>query len=437
MRRWLGNTLGRIVPFFVPKDRLIASLQLQRFLQLSEREASMVIKKIFQHVATNLFISINTKELINSVEVVWESESGVTKEEILSITTPILALTGHVGNWDLLGAYCASLGLPVSTIGRKARSPILQPILSTLRSRNGITTIWREDPKSPKQIIQALKNRIVLAALIDQDTTVRSDFIPFFSLPVKTPSGLFELSKKCGAFIVSAFLIELSDRRYLLSIERIPKTLTEVEALTLYHQHLEKVIRKSPHQWAWFHKRWRSSPDGITLGTKAYIKKLTVELEKRTMQNAISLFLSCSLIFSSLSGCLFSSQEPILAKAEQLRSEQNFEQAISLYQEHIEKRLRFHDREDWENPYFYELIIGDIYLEQGKLSEAHKAYISAKSHNVDHELFLDRIRQLASKYEERKDFQVALELLKPYANEDPILINSQLDRISKALVDKK
>lgn len=432
VRRLLGRMLGILIPHFVPKETLITKLQLQRFLEVSQADANNLVTKIFQHTSTNFFLALNTKPLLDTMHVSWESQTNVTEAMLRNLETPILALTGHLGNWDLLGAYCNSVGLPVSTIGRKARAAFLQPLLAALRSRNGVTTIWREDSNSPRQILQALRHRGVLAALIDQDTTVRSDFVPFFNVPVKTPSGLFALATKSKAFVVSAFLVEINAHEYRLYIEHIPEHLSEKEALTCYHQHLEAVIRKHPEQWAWFHKRWRSSPDGTTLGTKAYVAKLLNELSRHSVAVSLCMIL---LIASSvgLAGCMLQRQEPLLTRADQLRHDKQFDQAIALYQEHIDKRLRFHEREDWENPYFYELLIGDTYLEQDKLSDAKAAYIAAYDHDVDRTLFLDRIRLLAAKYEEKKEFQTALDLLKPYANDDPLLINAQLDRIAKAL----
>jgi KDO2-lipid IV(A) lauroyltransferase len=432
IRRLLGRMLGVLVPLFVPKETLITKLQLQRYLGLTEAAASNLVTKIFQHTCTNLFIALNTKPLITQMRVSWESQTNVTEAMLRNIESPILALTGHLGNWDLLGAYCNSVGLPVSTIGRKARAAFLQPLLAAIRSRNGVTTIWREDSNSPRQILQALRHRGVLAALIDQDTTVRSDFVPFFNVPVKTPSGLFALATKSKAFVVSAFLVEINANEYRLYIEHIPEHLSEKEALAQYHQHLESVIRKHPEQWAWFHKRWRSSPDGTTLGTKAYVAKLLDELARCSVTISLCWAL-CIASSLSLTGCMFQGQEPLLTRADQLRQDKQYDQAIALYQEHIDKRLRIHQREDWENPYFYELLIGDTYLEQDKLSDAKAAYRAAYDHEVDRTLFLDRIRLLAAKYEEKNEFQTALDLLKPYANEDPLLINAQLDRIAKAL----
>ena len=182
-----------------------------------------------------------------------------------------LALTAHIGNWDLLGAYFANQGLSVSTIGRPARSRILQPILEKLRRRNGIDTIWRDT--NPKKIISLFKGKKILAALIDQDTPVRSVFSPFFGVPAKTPAGLIDLALRFSTAIYAVFLVRESRYWYRIYIERAEHLQSGRPDLAWYHKELESVIHHHPEQWAWFHKRWRSSQAEGTLWNHCIFKE--------------------------------------------------------------------------------------------------------------------------------------------------------------------
>ena len=51
-----------------------------------------------------------------------------------------------------------------------------------------------------------------------------------------------------------------------------------------------------------------------------------------------------------------------LRQAENAIERGEYEQAIALYQEHLQRRLARQDRPKWENPFFYKLLIGDAYL---------------------------------------------------------------------------
>ena len=61
---------------------------------------------------------------------------------------------------------------------------------------------------------------------------------------------------------------------------------------------------------------------------------------------------------------------------------------------------------------------GDIYLEKNDLTQAENTYREALAQHVDESLFLDRMLQLAEKYEESGDFKKALELLIPLQEKD-------------------
>jgi len=52
-------------------------------------------------------------------------------------------LTGHIGNWDLLGVYLSAAGYPVSVAGRPLCDPRLDRLLVETRRRSGLRNIAR------------------------------------------------------------------------------------------------------------------------------------------------------------------------------------------------------------------------------------------------------------------------------------------------------
>jgi KDO2-lipid IV(A) lauroyltransferase len=162
-------------------------------------------------------------------------------------------------------------GIPLTTIGREARNPAGQHILAKMRQGYGIETIWRSDRRAVKRLMECMKERRVVAALIDQDTRVDSLYVPFFGSPAKTPSSLISLGKRARARFVSAFLFRVGFMRYEVFTEEFPDDLSEDELLAMYNARLEALIRRFPGQWVWFHKRWRSRPDGTVLSTRQYL----------------------------------------------------------------------------------------------------------------------------------------------------------------------
>jgi lauroyl/myristoyl acyltransferase len=63
--------------------------------------------------------------------------------------------------------------------------------------------------------------------------------------------------------------------RYEVFTEEFPDDLSEDEILAMYNARLEALVRRFPGQWVWFHKRWRSRPDGTVLSTRQYLASMS------------------------------------------------------------------------------------------------------------------------------------------------------------------
>lgn len=121
-------------------------------------------------------------------------------------------------------------------------------------------------------------------------------------------------------------------------------------------------------------------------------------------------------------------------RAQELREQGKFKQAIGEYQKHIEKRLSDESRPADENPYFYYLLIGDTYREMDDFAEAKLAYETAQTHRVDEELVKDRFRLLGKYWEDKHEYEKAIEILMVYRELDPEMFNADIDRIHKRMI---
>lgn len=279
LRSALGWSLGYLVGLFPLRERSIAKLQLQVFLP--EANADRLTPRVFANAGRTLFESLRLSPILRVRASRITCEAWPTITSWLSSDRPIVALTAHTGNWDLLAGYMIAQGIPLTTIGKEARNPTAQKVLSSIRDGYGIETIWRSDRSGVKRLLQCLKERRTIAALIDQDTRVESAMIPFFGTPAKTPSSLVALGRKANARFVSAFMFRTGFMRYTVFVEELPSSLDDAALLAEYHRHLEQLVRRYPDQWVWFHKRWRTQLDGRTLSTREYLAELRKRLAEK------------------------------------------------------------------------------------------------------------------------------------------------------------
>jgi tetratricopeptide (TPR) repeat protein len=136
-----------------------------------------------------------------------------------------------------------------------------------------------------------------------------------------------------------------------------------------------------------------------------------------------------------LSGCtaLFGSPISHAEKADSLRLDGHYIEAIAEYRLHITSRLK--KRGVTENPYFYFLLIGDCYLALDQLEEAEKSFLEAQALKIDNALIADRMRQIAAWHEKHDDLEMALNVLEKYRTLDPLLFDLEIDRIHKTFVE--
>jgi len=140
-----------------------------------------------------------------------------------------------------------------------------------------------------------------------------------------------------------------------------------------------------------------------------------------------------------LSGCNFfffwwTPQISNAKQAGQLRAEGKHDEAVAAYRKHISARLKDSRREPDENPYFYEILIGDTFLEKGDADAALESYLSAKQHEVESPLVGDRIRRIARFYRDKGEYRRGLDLLHQYREMDDFGFDSDIDELAKLLM---
>lgn len=130
------------------------------------------------------------------------------------------------------------------------------------------------------------------------------------------------------------------------------------------------------------------------------------------------------------------SPDQCLKLADQSLKEGNYELAIQTYNTHMQERLAVQNRPQSENPYFYEVLIGDAYLNWGKPDLALESYEKAGDKAVDRKIVADRIRLLAAWYRKHGELKQAIAVLDKYRMLDPLIMDSVLDDTAKELTNK-
>ncbi len=190
----------------------------------------------------------------------------------------VIVVSAHMGNWELL-AWWGALHYPepLAVVGKRIRNPGLNRLVTEFRRQGGMEVIDRDDP--PRRMLRHLAAPGILGILPDQDVDVLAgEFLEFFGRPAYTSTGPAALSLASGAPMVPGFLLRKEEGffvRFMPPIFPSRENPRKEEILRLtraWSRAVEETIRAFPEQWAWFHRRWASTPETVARKRKRYIE---------------------------------------------------------------------------------------------------------------------------------------------------------------------
>ncbi len=282
----LGSWIGQRIGAYRTRETKIAQVQLQiAFPEGDPRELSdapqdvarshlALIEDMYGHFGESIAELLIIDHYFNKKHSLAERQADtecfrsygeeVIKEK-LALGRGAIALSGHLGCFELLAALQTFKGMKLSVVGRMPNYPWAARLLSSLREKYGVTTLWREDPAAMRNIMRAVGNGEVVAALIDQDVQLDNTFANFFGIPAAYPRVLVSLAIARNIPLFSSFIYRESRMRHVVVTELIeydaenPNAAEEI--LTIYGSRLEALLHAYPEQWPWWHRRWRRRPD--------------------------------------------------------------------------------------------------------------------------------------------------------------------------------
>ena len=188
-------------------------------------------------------------------------------EERLARGKGLIVVTGHLGNWELGGAYVAARGLPIEAVARHMANPLFDDYLTETRERIGMRIV--HDESAVRRVPRALRDGHAVAFLVDQGVLgLASTWVPFFGRLAKTPRGPAVFALRLGSPVVFGAVLRQPSGRFRLAFEAIDTTPTgdldaDVDRIVGdYTAALEEWVRRAPEQYFWHHRRWKHQRPG-------------------------------------------------------------------------------------------------------------------------------------------------------------------------------
>lgn len=260
--RWvqaLGLALGRIWYHLVPLRRRVALDNLARaFPEVPARQRARIAAGSFSHVATTvlelLWLDEGRGRRLGSIVSV---EGFERYEAIRRSGRGVLAVTAHLGNWDLLACSQALRGVPLHVVTKELSSEGLSRLWMERRRETGVRLLPAAG--SIRQVLRALRDGEVVALVVDQRTPAGEGGIesPLFGAPVWTTRAPATLAARTGAALLPVVSTRGRDGTHRVRIgPEIRPGRTAAETTAAINRQIERWVRWCPEQWLWIHRRW-------------------------------------------------------------------------------------------------------------------------------------------------------------------------------------
>jgi KDO2-lipid IV(A) lauroyltransferase len=180
----------------------------------------------------------------------------------------VIMLTGHYGNWEILGYVLATLGFQTTSIARPLDNTYVNEWMMGIREKKGQKIISKKG--ATDEVTAVLDNHGAVGFIADQNAGPKGLFVDFFGRKASTYKsiGLLAMQYKVPVVIGCArrkndrfqFVLEAQDIIYPADWQNESDPLRYITQR--YTKGIEDFIAKDPGQYLWVHRRWKTRPKG-------------------------------------------------------------------------------------------------------------------------------------------------------------------------------
>ena len=200
--------------------------------------------KDFRNGRKNNYINVEGREILNSIK---------------NKKTPVVFVSGHFNNFELMAMEIEKNDIKVAAIYRPLNNLFLNPMMENIRKKYVCKRQIKKGIGGTREILKLFKNGVSIALMIDQRVS-EGRKIKFFNHEAYTTTIPAQLIKKFGCDVIPVHIER--NKRYHFNIKffepiSFDKNKNIMQVTLELNKILEKMILKNPDQWIWTHNRWK------------------------------------------------------------------------------------------------------------------------------------------------------------------------------------
>jgi len=258
--KFSGNLMTVFGPMFRSNKIIISNLTIA-FPKLSLQEKKNLSKRMWFNygriLAEYMYIKYfrEKKKFSNLITI----ENQNILEKIKKESKPVIFISGHFNNFELMAMQIDKAGIDLTTIYRPLNNIFLNPLMERIRKKYICKKQIKKGIAGTKELLQNFKNGSSIALMIDQRVT-EGIMCDFFGQKARTTTIPAQFVKKFNAKIVPVYIQRFDNNKFKLEFDSDIEFKSDetLDAITLkLNKILEEMILKNPDQWIWTHNRWK------------------------------------------------------------------------------------------------------------------------------------------------------------------------------------
>ena len=254
---------GKLFEFFGPLFRSKKTIKsnIQRaFPQVDLLELKKIKKNMWNNygriLAEYMFLKdFRNNKLASNINLVGKEILETIKYE----KTPVIFISGHFSNFELMAMQIEKSGVDLAAIYRPLNNKLLNVIMERIRKKHVCKNQIKKGAKGVRELLKLYKQGCSIALMIDQRVSegIKSKFFNLDALTTTIPA---QFIKKFNCKVVPIYIERHNKINFNIKIEKpieFSKKDSKEKITRDLNLWLEKMILKNPDKWIWSHNRWK------------------------------------------------------------------------------------------------------------------------------------------------------------------------------------
>ena len=254
---------GKIFELFGPlfRSKKLIKSNIQRAIPtISTQQINNIKKNMWNNYGRTLSEYMFLEKFRNNkLESNIHLEGKEILEQIKNEKTPVIFVSGHFSNFELMAMQIEKSDINLATIYRPLNNIFLNVLMEKIRKKYICKNQIKKGTGGVRELLKLYKQGHSIALMIDQRVSegIKSKFFDNYAYTTTIPA---QFVKKFKCKVVPVYIERLNDINFNIKIEKPIEFLNDssTEKITRdLNIWLERMILKNPSKWIWSHNRWK------------------------------------------------------------------------------------------------------------------------------------------------------------------------------------